>query len=166
MRWTQEDPAPNADPNMVELTKPQKIKEYIYCNACGKIDRPDRFLQEILDTEKQLGTKYWSKRFNLSGFATNVVELWLAYRGITRMVVNQDDLYNYMAEDMIHNTYDRLKIRIAEGRRMIIVDSEDETVNDNNLLFGWINGDPICGIALHVTRTKKRRNKRDGREDQ
>ena len=39
-------------------------------------------------------------------------------------------------------------------------------IDDNNPLFGQINGDPICGIDLHVTSTKKRRKKRYGIENQ
>ena len=38
-RWRQEEPAPNADPNMVELTIPQSITVEIYYSACGQIDR-------------------------------------------------------------------------------------------------------------------------------
>ena len=55
-------------------------------------------------------------------------------------------------------------IRSAEGRRRIIVDSDDETCDEENPLFVRINGAPICGVALHVNPTKKRRNTRDGTE--
>ena len=55
-------------------------------------------------------------------------------------------------------------MRSAEGRRRNIVDSDDETFDDDNPMFGRINGAPICGIALHVTPTKKRRKKKDGTE--
>ena len=47
----QEDPAPNADPNMVELTIPQPITEELYYSACGQIDRHNRYHQESLDVE-------------------------------------------------------------------------------------------------------------------
>ena len=57
-------------------------------------------------------------------------------------------------------------MRSAEGRRRNIVDSDDETFDDDNPLFGRINGAPRCGIALHVTPTKKRRNKKYGTETQ
>ena len=67
---------------------------------------------------------------------------------------------------MMDNTYDRFMMQSAEKRRGTISDSEDETFDDENPLFGRINGDPRCGIALHVTPTKKRRNKRDGKETQ
>ena len=51
----------------------------------------------------------------------------------------------------------------AEGRGRNIVDSDDETFDDDNPLFVRINGAPICEISLHVTPTKKRRkNKKDG----
>ena len=51
-RWRQEEPAPNADPNMVELTIPQSITVEIYYSACGQIDRHNRCRQEILDIKK------------------------------------------------------------------------------------------------------------------
>ena len=57
-------------------------------------------------------------------------------------------------------------IRREEGRRRTIVDSDDETFDDKTPLFGRINGAPRCVIALYVTPTKKRRNKRDGTETQ
>ena len=67
---------------------------------------------------------------------------------------------------MIDNTYDRFMMRRAEGRRRTIVVSEDDYVDNDNPLFGRINGAPRCGIALHVTPTTKRRKKRDGTETQ
>ena len=63
---------------------------------------------------------------------------------------------------MIDKTYGRFIIRCAEGRRRNIVDSDDENFDDENPLFGRINGAPRCGISLHLTPTKKRRKKRDG----
>ena len=65
-RWRQEYPAPNAETNMVELTIPQPITAELYYIACSQIDRHNRCRQESLDIEKKLGTKDWSKRFNLS----------------------------------------------------------------------------------------------------
>ena len=62
---------------------------------------------------------------------------------------------------MIDNTYDRFMMWSEEGGRSTIVDSDGETFDDDNLMFGGINGAPRCGIALHVTPTKKRRKKRD-----
>ena len=47
---------------------------------------------------KKLDTKDWSKRFNLSVFDIIVVDVWLAYQGITRTVETQTDLYNYFSE--------------------------------------------------------------------
>ena len=43
-----------------------------------------------------------------------------------------------------------------------MVDSDDETFDDYNRMFGRINGTTKCVISLHVTRTKKKRNKRYG----
>ena len=117
-------------------------------------------------TSKSLGTKYWSKRFNLSVFSINVVDVWLVHQGITGRAETQADFYNYLAEEMIDNTYDRFMIRIAEGRRRNIVDSHDKTFDDDNPLFVRINGSPRCGISLHMNPTKKRRNKRGGAETQ
>ena len=67
---------------------------------------------------------------------------------------------------MIDNTYDRFVIRRAEGRSMTIVNSDNETVDCDNLLFGTINSAPRCGIDIHVTTTKKRRSKKYGTETQ
>ena len=49
-------------------------------------------------TLKNMGTKDWSKRFNLSVFAMGVVDVWLAYQGITGTLETQDYFYNYLAE--------------------------------------------------------------------
>ena len=35
-RWRQEDPAPNADPNMVDLTIPHPITAEFYYSTCEK----------------------------------------------------------------------------------------------------------------------------------
>ena len=99
-----------------------------------------------------MGTKDWSKQFNLSVFAMNVVNVWLAYKVITGTAETQDDFYNYLAEEMIDDTYNRFMIRSSEGRN--IVDSDDKTFDDDNPLFGRINGASIFGIALHVTPTE------------
>ena len=94
----------------------------------------------------------------------NVVNVWLAYQGINRTAETQSDFYHYLAKEMIDNTYDRLMMRNADGRRKNIVDSDDKKFDDDNPLLGRINGSPIFGISLHVTPTKKRRKERDGTE--
>ena len=86
----------------------------------------------------------------------------MVYQGITGTSKTQADSRNFMAKDMIDNTYDRFMMRSAEGRRRNIVDSDDETFDDDNPLFGRINGAPRCGIALHMNPTNKRRNKMGG----
>ena len=55
----------------------------------------------------------------------NVVDVWLAYQGITGTAEIGADFYNYIAEEKIDNTYDRFMMRSAEGRRRNIVDSDD-----------------------------------------
>ena len=55
-------------------------------------------------------------------------------------------------------------IRSAEGRRRENVDDDDYYVDDDNPLFGRINGAPRCVVSLHVTPNKKRSKKRDGIE--
>ena len=96
----------------------------------------------------------------------NVVNVWLEYQGITGATDTLADFYNYITEEMIDNTYDRFMMLISEGKRRTIVDSYDKTFDDDNPLFGRINGAPRFGIAIHVTPTKKRRKKRDGIETQ
>ena len=82
-----------------------------------------------------MGTKDWPKRFNLSVFAMNVFDVWLAYQGITGTADTQSDFYNYLAEEMIDNTYVGFMIRSAEGRRINIVYSDDENFDDDNHLL-------------------------------
>ena len=165
-RWRQESPSPSSELNMVELTITQPIIAELYYITCGQSDRQNSCRQESHDIEKMVGTKDWSKRFNLSVFTMNVVNAWFAYQGITGTAYKQADLYHYLAKDMIDNTYDRFMIQISEGRRRNIVDSDDKTFDDENPLFGRINGAPRCGKSLHVTTTKKRRNKRYGTQTQ
>ena len=54
----------------------------------------------------------------------------------------------------------------ADGRRRTIVESDDDTFDDENPLFVLLNGDPICGIDLHAIPNKKKRKKRDVTENQ
>ena len=122
--------------------------------------------KKFLTSKKKLGTKYWLKRFNLSVFSMNVVDVWLSYQVFTGTADTQADFYSYLSEDIIYNTYDRFMMRSAEGRRRNIVDSDDETFDDDNPLFERTNGAPICGIYLHVTPTKKRMKKSYGTETQ
>ena len=90
-----------------------------------------------------------------------MVDVWLAHQEITGMVENQADLYNYIAEETINNTYNRFMMRSAEGRRKTIVDSDDETFDDDKPLFIRIKSATRCGVYLHVSLTKKRSKKRD-----
>ena len=75
-------------------------------------------------------------------------------------------MYNELYEVIIDNRYARFMIRRAEGRRRKVLDSDDEYAYEKNPLFGHINVSPRCGIALHVTPTKKKRKNRDGTETQ
>ena len=85
MLWSQYDYASNSESNMVELNIPYPTAAEIYYIACGQIDRQNRCRQESLDIQNKLGKKYWLKQFNLSIFAINVVNVWLAHQGITRI---------------------------------------------------------------------------------
>ena len=53
----------------------------------------------------------------------NVVNVWLAYQGITRMADIQANLYNYLAEEMIDNKYNKFMIWLVEGGRRTNFDS-------------------------------------------
>ena len=89
---------------MFAINIPHLIKAETYYSACEKIDRQNRCRQEILDIRKKLGTKYWSKGFNLSIFAMNVVDVWLAYQCINGTEDTQASFYNNIAEEMIDTT--------------------------------------------------------------
>ena len=95
-----------------------------------------------------------------------MVNVWLEYQGITRTAKIQTDFYNYLVEEMMYNTYIRFMIQRIDGRRRKIIESNDDYVYEQNPLFVQINGDPVHGIALHVTPTKKISKERDGTETQ
>ena len=61
-----------------------------------------------------MGTKDWLKWFNLSIFVMNVVNVWLAYQGITRTADIQFYFNKYLGEEMIDITYNRFMIRRTE----------------------------------------------------
>ena len=69
--WRQEEPAPNAEPNMVELTIPHPITADIYYSACGQSDRHNRWLQESLDIRKN-----WVLKIGRSG-STYLILRWM-----------------------------------------------------------------------------------------
>ena len=94
----------------------------------------------------------------------NLVDVWLAYQGITRVADNQNYFYNYLSEEVIYNTYDRFMIWCAEGRKRTHVDSNEKNVDDKNPLFDQINDASICVIVLHVNPNKNGRNKSYGIE--
>ena len=96
----------------------------------------------------------------------NVINFWLAYQCSTRTAETQANLCNYFAEEMMDKTYDRFMMRSADRRGRNIVDSDEKTFDDKHPMFGRINGDPRCGIALHVTPTKNMRKKRYWTETQ
>ena len=93
-----------------------------------------------------------------------MVDVWLAYQGINTMEETQDDFHDYLAEEMIDNTYDSFMMRRAKGKRGPIVESDDKIVDDNNPLFFWINGAPRYGISLHLTLTKNTMKRSAGTE--
>ena len=66
----------------------------------------------------------------------------------------QSDFYNYLAENMIDNTYNRFMIRRTEGTRRTFFDSDYYYVNGKNPLFVRINGAPRCEISPHVNPTE------------
>ena len=49
----------------------------------------------------------------------------MAYQFVTRTADAQYDLYNYLDEEMIDNTYYRFMMRHEEGNRRTIVDSDE-----------------------------------------
>ena len=50
--------------------------------------------KKVLIPKKTLNTKDWSKKFNLTIYAMNVVDVYLAYKGITRTAKIKPDFYN------------------------------------------------------------------------
>ena len=71
IRWRQENPDPNTDPNMVYLTIPYPIIEDIYYSAFGKIHRRNKCRQESLDIKKS-----WVLNIGQSG-STSLFLRWI-----------------------------------------------------------------------------------------
>jgi hypothetical protein len=69
---------PNADAELVHLKIARPTSCEVYYNACGMIDRRNRFRQDDLDLEKKMQIQDWVKRFNMLLFRMCVVYAWLA----------------------------------------------------------------------------------------
>ena len=92
MQWRKEEPAPNSEPNTVDVTSNiQSQQRYTTAHVAKLIGTCHRCCQEILDINV-LGIKDCSKRFNLYIFAMNVANVWLAYHGIISMADIKADL--------------------------------------------------------------------------
>ena len=106
MWWRQEDPAPDSEPNIVNLTTPKTIATEIYYIACVQINRHTRFRQESIDIEKswvlnigQSGSTYlflqqmwsmsgWHNNSSLAQRSSNMIYtiLWLKRWYITHTI--------------------------------------------------------------------------------
>ena len=163
-RWRQVDPAPNAEPERVDLVVPQPKAAEIYYDTCGKIDQHNRHRQDVLQLERKLETKWWWMRVGLSILGIVLVDTWLAASQCmdgVEFAETQAEFYTWLAEEMIDNTLDT-RARRGGGND----DDHDGSPRAPPLgLMRNNDGSPQSGIGVHLTPTKrKRKNQSDGQE--
>ena len=136
-RWKQfYDGAHKVD---MEVRQPEVAENYY--GACAAIDQHNRCRQDDLMLERKLQTHAWSFGINSSILAIIVVDAWQLYAGEcgSRAKLSQRDFFADMGTALIENCCD---VRLGEPIM------EDCT--------------PVCRsscIGIHLTPTKKKRNK-------
>ena len=157
-RLRQEDEEPNAEPERLTLVIDQPKACELYYACCAMVDRHNRCRQADLKLERKLVTKDWSKRLNMSLLSICIVDTWFAYSSILETHENQNDFYEYLAEELIENIYDdnrSVNRTLGDPRRRLNIDLElsPRTKND---------GSGRCGLSIHLTATKRKRISNQG----
>ena len=140
-----EDVETNADPVDVTLCIPQPKACDIYYACCGKIDQHNRCRQDSLDLEKKMGTHFWDKRANFGIFGMCVVDAWLCFKNTVKTGMTQEDFYMTLAEELIDNDIDSIRLRRRRGGGE---DGESSRVVGND-------GRPKDSDGIHVTHIAK-----------
>ena len=123
----QKDEEPNAEPEHLILVFDQPKACELYYACCAIVDRHNRCRQADLQLEKKLVTKDWSKRLNISLLSICIVDTWFAYSSILETHENQNDFYEYLAEELIESIYDdnrSVNRTLGDPRRRLNIDLE------------------------------------------
>jgi hypothetical protein len=102
-------------PEKVELEVPQPLVAEIYYDTCGRMDQGNHLCQATLKLERKFRTHNWSDRVNHSIFGMSIVDTWLVYIKCTQTEEDQGAFYEYLAGEMIENTFD---MGVVGGTRM------------------------------------------------
>ena len=81
-----------------------------------------------------------------------IVDTWFANSDILETHENQNDLYGYLAEELIDNTYDdnrSVNRTVGDPRRRLNIDLELSPLIKND-------GSGRCGLSIHLTPTKRK----------
>ena len=113
-RWRQIDTYDYANPINVQLIIPQPKVCHLYYQTFSSIDQHNRCCYTDLKLEKNLRTKEWSLRVNMTILGMIIVDSWILMDGIhpkssqyTHMEpVSQRKFYLDLAEQMIDNSFD------------------------------------------------------------
>lgn len=171
-RWRQVVDDHDTAPEKVHLVVPQPAAAEIYYSACAAVDHHNRHRQDTLCIERKLVTHDWSKRVNLSILAIIIVDTWLAYKlmtfvhdenqtGEAETTTNevQKDFYCHLAAELIDNNYET----VVGGRKQQNDSSPSSSEGGTHReLFHKHDGAPRCGIAAHLTPTKRKRKNQKG----
>jgi hypothetical protein len=146
----------DADAERVELVVPTPKCCEIYYDTCAAIDQNNRHRQDTLKLERKVETKDWSTRVNCSILGMCIVDSWLVFNGATRTSndgESQQQFYNYLAEELIDNTYDDGSVTRNRGTN---------GSNASPELLNRRTGSGRSGLQVHLTPTKRKRRRMTG----
>jgi hypothetical protein len=92
-------------PEWVEIKMNCLQVAVLYYTACGKIDQHNQCQQSGLDLEKNIQTKSWHKRVNLSIFGMIVVDSYLLHQECTGGCYSQHLFYQLLIKDLLENEF-------------------------------------------------------------
>jgi hypothetical protein len=147
-------------PEKVELEVPQPLAAEIYYDTCGCIDQSNRHRQAILKLERKFKTHNWSDRVNHSIFGMSIVDTWLVYSQCTQTEEDQGAFYEYLAGEMIDNSFDVIGTRKRQHHPASVDSSLTSTPGSNGTLTGAVidvSGRGRSGVGAHLTPCKRYR---------
>ena len=97
-------------PVRVEFTINQPKAAEMYYNTRGKIDNHNRRRNDTLRLERKVDTKDWYKQVNQIILGMIVVDTFLCYNQLVDRSEKEVDLYIRLAEELIDNKYDSIKL--------------------------------------------------------
>jgi hypothetical protein len=94
---------PNTDAELIHLESAQPTACEVCYNACGMIDRHNRYRRDNLDLENKIQMQDWANRFSMLPFGIYVVAallLMLAYKQVTKTTEDQREFYIKLSKEL------------------------------------------------------------------